>query len=76
MKVHTYMIEVMWLILAVLGSWAYAAKLGVLSHQSIKQESLQKKPPFANQIRPPPLLGWRFLQSLTFKKFMLRTSGP
>ena len=60
MKVHAYMIEIMWLILAVLGSWMYAAKLGVLAYQLIKQESLQKKPPFANQIRPPPLFGWRF----------------
>jgi hypothetical protein len=54
------MIEVMWLILAVSGSWAYADKLGVLIHHLIMQESLQKKPPFANQIRPPPLFGWSF----------------
>ena len=60
MKVHHYMIEVMWLMLAVLGSWAYADKFGVLIHHLIMQESLQKKPPFANQIRPPPLFGWSF----------------
>jgi len=60
MKIHRYQIEVMWLILAVLGNWAYADKLGVLAHQLIMQESLQKKPPFANKIRPPPLFGWRF----------------
>lgn len=60
MKIHRYQIEVIWLILAVLGSWAYVAKLGVLAHKLITQESLQKKPPFANQIRPPPLFGWRF----------------
>ena len=58
MKVHTYMIEVMWLVLAVLGSWTYTSKLGILAHQLIIQESLQKKPPFANQIRPPPLFDW------------------
>ena len=60
MKVHAYMIEVMWLMLAVLSSWAYAAKLGVLINQLIIQESLQKKPPFTNQIRPPPFLDWSF----------------
>jgi hypothetical protein len=60
MKVHRYQIEVIWLVLAVLGSWAYAAKLGVLAHQLIKQERLQNKIPFANQIRPPPLFGWCF----------------
>jgi uncharacterized protein YneF (UPF0154 family) len=49
------MIEIMWLILAVLGCWVYADKLGVLIHRLIIQESLQNKPPFANQIRPPPL---------------------
>ena len=60
MKVYTYMIEVIWLILAVLGSWAYAVNLGVLSHQLTKQKSLQNKPFFTNQIRPPPLFGWCF----------------
>ena len=60
MKIHRFQIEVIWLILAVLGSWAYATKLGVLAHQLIKQESLQNKPPFANQIRPPPLFDWSF----------------
>ena len=55
MKVHTYLIEVMWLMLGVLDSWVYAAKLGVLVHHLIIQESLQKKPLFVNQIRPPPL---------------------
>jgi hypothetical protein len=56
MKVHTYTIEVMWLILAELGSWTDTDKLNGLSHQPIRQESLQKKPPFAHQIRPPPLI--------------------
>jgi hypothetical protein len=55
MKIHTYLIEVMWLMLAVLGSWVYTAKLGVLVHHLIMQESLQNKPPSPNQIRPPPL---------------------
>jgi len=55
MKIHTYIIEVMWLMLAVLDSWAYATKLSVLTQQLIGQESLQKKPPSPNQIRPPPL---------------------
>ena len=55
MKVHTYVIDVMWLMFAVLGSWASAAILSVLAHHLIVQETLQKRPPFANQIRPPPL---------------------
>ena len=55
MKVHTYLIEVMWLMLAILGIWVSAAILGVLANHLMTQESLQKKPPFANQIRPPPL---------------------
>jgi len=58
------MIEVMWLILAVLGSWVYAAKLGVLIHHLIKQESLQNKPPFTNKIRPPPIFIRGKLKSL------------
>ena len=60
MKINRYQIDVMWLILAVLSSWAYADKLGVLIHQQIKQESLQNKLPFANQIRPPPFFDWSF----------------
>jgi len=58
MKVHTYIIEVMWLMLAVFDSGGYAAKLGILSQQSTGQESLQNKPPFINQIRPPPFWEW------------------
>jgi len=60
MKVHTYMIEVMWLFLAVLSNWADVDKLGVLAHYQIVQESLLNKPPFTNKIRPPPLFAWRF----------------
>jgi len=60
MKVHTYTFEVMWLILAVLGSWADVDKLGVFAHHLIVQESLLNKPPFTNKIRPPPLFSWRF----------------
>jgi len=60
MKVHTYMIEVMWLILAILSNWADVDKLGVLAHYQIVQESLLNKPPFTNKIRPPPLFGWCF----------------
>ena len=66
MKVHTYMIDVMWLFLAVLGTWTYVDKLGILAHQLIMQESLliqeslQKKSLFTYQIRPPPLFDWRF----------------
>jgi hypothetical protein len=59
MKAHTFTIEVMWLILAVLGYWSDTGKLCGLSHQPIRQENLQKKPPFANQIRPPPLIDFR-----------------
>ena len=57
MKVHRYQIEVMWLIFALLGIWMYAGKLSVLIHRLIRQKSLQKKPLFVNQIRPPPLFG-------------------
>ena len=66
MKVHTYMIEIMWLFLTVLGNWTYVDKLGILAHQLIMQESLliqeslQKKYLFTNQIRPPPLFDWSF----------------
>ena len=60
MIIQTYIIEVMCLILVVLGSWMYAAKLGVLIDHLMIQESLQKKPPFANQIRPPPLFDWSY----------------
>ena len=58
MKVHTYIIEVMWLMYAVLGMWVYVAKLGLLPHYLIMQWSLQNKPTIINQIRPPPLFGW------------------
>lgn len=58
MKVHTYIIEVMWLMYAVLGMWAYVAKLGLLTHYLRMQWSLQNKPTIINQIRPPPLFGW------------------
>jgi hypothetical protein len=68
MKVHTYIIEVMWVMLAVLGSWTYAAKLGVLFNNFIMQRNLQNKPPFINQIRPPPLNKWSCQKSLTVKK--------
>ena len=60
MKVKRYQIEIMWLMLAGLGSWAYVAKLGVLVHYLKKQVSLQKKPPLTNQIRPPPLFSWSY----------------
>jgi len=66
MKVHTYMIEIMWLFLTVLGNWTYVDKLGILAHQLIMQESLliqeslQNKYLFTNQIRPPPLCDWSF----------------
>jgi hypothetical protein len=56
MKVHTYVIDVMWLMFAVLDSGGYATKLSILLQKLIEQESLQKRPPFANQIRPPPLI--------------------
>jgi hypothetical protein len=55
MKVHTYMIEVMWLMLTVLGSWVYAAIFGILAHHLIMQENRLNKPTSPNQIRPPPL---------------------
>lgn len=57
MKVHRYQIEVMWLILAVLGSWVDVDGLSGLPNQPIWHKSLQNKPPFTNQIRPPPFLG-------------------
>lgn len=71
MKVHSYIIEVMWVMLAVLGSWTYAAKLGLLFNALIMQRNLQKKPPFTNQIRPPPLINWSCQKSLTVKKIYL-----
>jgi hypothetical protein len=68
MKVHTYIIEVMWVMLAVLGIWIYATKLGVLFNTLIMQRNLQNKPPFTNQIRPPPLINWSCQKSLTIKQ--------
>ncbi|OHB60139.1 MAG: hypothetical protein A2168_07560 [Planctomycetes bacterium RBG_13_50_24] len=60
MIVHTYIIEIMLLILVILDSSLYVSKLGVLINQLVIQESLQKKPHFKNKIRPPPLFYWRF----------------
>ncbi|OHB85923.1 MAG: hypothetical protein A2Z38_00520 [Planctomycetes bacterium RBG_19FT_COMBO_48_8] len=62
MKIYRYQIEFIfiWLILATFSRWVYADKLGVLINQLMIQESLQKKTPFTNKIRPPPLFDWRF----------------
>jgi hypothetical protein len=45
----------MWLVLALFGVWAYVDKLSVFICQPMRHESLQKKPPYTNQIRPPPI---------------------
>jgi len=60
MIVHTYIIEVILSILIVLDISVRTSILDLLIDQLLIQESLQKKPPFANQIRPPPLFDWRF----------------
>ncbi len=57
MKVHKYQVEVMWLMLAVSVCWGAAAQMSGFTHQPIKQDNLQKKPPSPIQIRPPPLFG-------------------
>jgi hypothetical protein len=75
MKVHSYIIEVMWVMLAVLGSWIYAAKLGVLFNNLIMQRNLQNKPPFTHLIRPPPLINWSCQKSLTVKKLIYEPVG-
>jgi len=54
------MIEIIWLMVAVLSYWVYAEKSGVLTNELMIQKSLHKKPPFVNQIRPPPFLDWSF----------------
>jgi hypothetical protein len=56
MKIHKFQFEVMWLMLAVLGCWATFKNKRELARKLIRRESLQKKPPSPNQIRPPPLL--------------------
>ena len=65
MIVHAYIIEILSSILVVLDISIRASILRVLIDQVMIQESLQKKPPFANQIRPPPLFDWSSQLSLT-----------
>lgn len=55
MKVHRYQIEVMWSMLIILNFWVEFDNMCELQHQLGVQESLQKRPPSPNQIRPPPL---------------------
>lgn len=54
----------MWVVLALFGNWAYVDKLSRFINQSFRHESLQNKPPFTNQIRPPPVFSRGNLKSL------------
>ena len=55
MKIHRFQLEVVWLMLAALSCWATFKENNELIQLMIRQESLQKRPPSPNQIRPPPL---------------------
>lgn len=56
MKIRKYSIILLWLVLAFLSIWAYVNKVRGFIYQPMRYESLQNKPPFINQIRPPPIL--------------------
>ena len=65
MKVHRYEFEVMWLILAVLGSWVKTHTTWKLKPQPARRDHVTEQRYSPYHIRPPPLSDWVFTGFLT-----------